>query len=347
MKIAIHQTKGSYSDRWIEYCQKKEINYKIVNCYDSDIIAQLKDCDGLMWHWYHYDYKAKLFARQLIYSIEKMGIKVFPDSNTCWHFDDKVGQKYLLEGIGAPLVNSYVFYDKKTAFAWINKTKFPKVFKLRGGAGSLNVKLIKSRNEAVKLVNKAFGRGFPQSDNKEKLKDRWGKLLRKKDKKSLYVLIRGLALFFIPGLSVNSKMSVKEKGYVYFQDFVPNNKFDDRIVIVGDKAFALRRFVRKNDFRASGSGEFAYNRTLFNINTIKIAFEIADKIQSQSIAFDFVYDDTITKIVEISYAYSMGAAYDNCHGYWDRNLNWHDEPVNPQIFMIEDFLDRIKRGNNN
>ena len=25
------------------------------------------------------------------------GIKVFPDSNTAWHFDDKVGQKYLLE----------------------------------------------------------------------------------------------------------------------------------------------------------------------------------------------------------------------------------------------------------
>ena len=48
MKIAIHQTKGSFSDRWIEYCQINEINYKIVNCYDSDIIEQLNDCEGLM-----------------------------------------------------------------------------------------------------------------------------------------------------------------------------------------------------------------------------------------------------------------------------------------------------------
>ena len=344
MKIAIHLTKGSYSDRWIDYCQKNEINYKIVNCYDSDIIAQLRDCSGLMWHWYHYDYKAKLFARQLIYSIEKMGIKVFPDYYTCWHFDDKVGQKYLLEAIGAPLVNSYVFYDKKTAISWIKKTSFPKIFKLRGGAGSLNVKLIKNKNEAIGLVNKAFSNGFPQTDNKEKVKDRWEKLLRKKDKKSILALIRGIALFLYPNLAFDSKMSVKEKGYVYFQDFVPKNKFDDRIVIVGDKAFALRRYVRDNDFRASGSGEFAYDRTLFSANTLKLSFEIAEKIRSQSIAFDFVYDNSIPKIVEISYAFSMGPAYDNCHGYWDRDLNWHDESVNPQLFMIKDFIE--KKGNN-
>jgi hypothetical protein len=51
MKIAIHERKGSFSDRWIEYCKKHEICHRIVNCYDSDIIDQLKDCDGLMWHW--------------------------------------------------------------------------------------------------------------------------------------------------------------------------------------------------------------------------------------------------------------------------------------------------------
>jgi len=145
MKIAIHKRPGSFSDRWIEYCNQKNINYKIVNCYDSDIINQLKDCSGLMWHWNHGDYREQNFARQLIISIEKMGAKVFPNSNTCWHFDDKVGQKYLLEAIGAPLAPTYVFYDKKSAFDWIDKTTFPKVFKLRGGAGSLNVKLVEHK----------------------------------------------------------------------------------------------------------------------------------------------------------------------------------------------------------
>ncbi len=26
----------SYSDKWIEYCKKNNIDYKLVNCYDTD-----------------------------------------------------------------------------------------------------------------------------------------------------------------------------------------------------------------------------------------------------------------------------------------------------------------------
>src|SRR5450631_3263571 len=104
LKIAIHDRAGSFSDRWIKYCNENQVPYKLVNCYEFDIISQLDDCKGLMWHWDLNDYKAALFARQLTISLEKKGVKVFPDVNTAWHHDDKVGQKYLLEAVGAPLV---------------------------------------------------------------------------------------------------------------------------------------------------------------------------------------------------------------------------------------------------
>ena len=71
MKIAIHQRDDSYSEKWIEYCQTNNIPYKIVNCYENDIIDQLFDCNGLMWHWDLNDYKATLFAKQLMLSLEK------------------------------------------------------------------------------------------------------------------------------------------------------------------------------------------------------------------------------------------------------------------------------------
>src|SRR5690606_41519867 len=64
-----------------------------------------------------------LFARQLIASLEEMGIHVFPDLNTCWHYDDKVGQKYLLEAIGAPLVPTHIFYDRAAALAWAERSE--------------------------------------------------------------------------------------------------------------------------------------------------------------------------------------------------------------------------------
>ena len=43
--IAIHKSSG-FTERWIAYCEQEGIDYKIVNCYDSDIIEQLKDCDA-------------------------------------------------------------------------------------------------------------------------------------------------------------------------------------------------------------------------------------------------------------------------------------------------------------
>ena len=108
MKIAIHHHPGSFSNRWIKYCDENGIAYKIVDCYKYDIIQQLSECDALMWHFYHASPKDCLFAKQLLYSVQTLGKKVFPDFNTVWHFDDKVGQKYLLELILAVLNSAFL-----------------------------------------------------------------------------------------------------------------------------------------------------------------------------------------------------------------------------------------------
>ncbi len=340
MKIAIHDDIGSFSPRWINYCRELQIPFKIVNCYDSEIVSQLDDCDGLMWHWSQGDYKAALFARQLTLSLEKKGIKVFPDVNTAWHFDDKLGQKYLFEAIGAPLVNSYVFYSKKDAMEWLDNTTFPKVFKLRGGASSVNVRLAKTKNGAKRLVNKAFGKGFLHINRVSRLEDRLRILKRDKNLTALRGVISGVARIFIP--TEVERFSHNEKGYVYFQDFIPQNEYDTRLIIIGNRCIGVRRYCRKGDFRASGSGIKAYEPELFDKKAIQIAFETAEKIKSKSAAFDFVMDGQEPKIIEISYGFIMGKFYDDCPGYWDSNLNWHEAIVNPQHFIIEDFLEEIK-----
>ena len=111
VQLAIHPYEGSFSGRWMAYCDEHKIPYRLVNCLDSDIIAQLASVDALLWHWHHQDPSAQLMARQVIMAAEAMGVAVFPNTPTCWHFDDKVAQKYLLEAVGAPLVPTYVFYD--------------------------------------------------------------------------------------------------------------------------------------------------------------------------------------------------------------------------------------------
>lgn len=333
MKIAIHQGIG-FTQRWVDYCQQKQIDLKLVNAYDTDIVSQLNDCDVFMWHYSHINYKDMQFAKHLLFSLQIAGKKIFPDFNTCWHFDDKVAQKYLLESIDAPMVKSYVFYTKKDANNWIDATGFPKVFKLKGGAGSANVLLVKNKNDAKKLINKAFGKGFKQYNALNNLKERWRKYTL--NKTNLTDVLKGLVRFLYP--TDFARFTSNEKAYAYFQDFMPGNKHDIRVVVVANKAFAIKRLTRQNDFRASGSGFLIHDKNQIDERCVKIAFEVNQKLQSQSIAFDFVFDEFGKPlIVEISFGYSP-EGYDNCTGYWDNQMTWHEGHINPYGWMIDELL---------
>lgn len=338
MKIAIHHSQNSFSESWIEYCQKENISFKIVDCYKNNIIDQMEDCDGLMWHFHQSNPKDVLFAKQLLYSLQMAGKSVFPDFKTAWHFDDKVGQKYLLEAIDAPLVPTYVFYDKNEAFKWVDRTQFPKVFKLRKGAGSAHVKLVNDRKNAKKLIKKAFGKGFNQYDAKTNLKERWRKY--KRSKTNLKSVIKGVIR--LAYTTEFDRVAGKEKGYVYFQDFIPGNDHDIRVIVIGSKAFAIKRIVRENDFRASGSGMISYKREEFDLGVIELAFEISKKIQSQSLAIDFVFMSGKPMIVEVSYGY-VKEVYEACEGYWDSNLKWHEGNFYPQFWMVVNLINEIKK----
>ncbi len=340
MKLAIHKSSWGFSPIWINYCQEHNIPHKIVSCYDTDIMAQLEDCDVLLWHHHHTDAKDVLFAKGLLFALEQAGKKVFPEFNANWHFDDKVGQKYLLEAIKAPMAKSYVFYEKKEALAWSKQTTFPKVFKLRGGAGSTNVKLVRSQKEAARKINKAFGKGFAAYDGWNDIKEQF---LRFRQKKLRSVDF----LKSIRRLLVSTRFAKTvgpQKGYVYFQEFIPNNEFDIRIIVIGNKAFGAKRMVRPNDFRASGSGDFSFEKDDIHTDCVRIAFQVNEKIKSQCIAYDFVYDESENPIiVEINYGFAHeGYMTAENSGYWDKDLTWHEGKFNQVEWIVEEVLKNSK-----
>ena len=334
MKIAIHKSAWGFSPEWIKYCERNSIPFKIVDCYSSDIIQQIEDCDVLMWHHHHSDAKDFLFAKGVLFAVEQSGKKVFPEFNSGWHFDDKVGQKYLLEAINAPLVPTTVFYEKKDALNYINNTSLPKVFKLRGGAGSANVKLIRSKNQGESMINRAFGRGFPAYDKWNDVKEMY---LRFK----LGTLTWTAAAKSFRRLFVSTRFARtagNQKGYVYFQDFIANNDSDIRVITIGDKAFAIKRMTRPNDFRASGGGVIKFEKELIDERCVKIAFETSRKMKATCVAYDFVFDANQNPlIVEINYGFAH-EPYLNCPGYWDKDLNWHEGKFNQVDWILEEYL---------
>lgn len=127
----------------------------------------------------------------------------------------------------------------------------------------------------------------------------------------------------------NAKRFTRERGYVLLQEFIPNEGFDLKIAVVGDKLSLIGREIRKGDFRASGGGTLFYNKEMVTPNIIESAFRTSDRLGFQCMGYDYVVDQKtgIGKIVEISYSFSHEALL-AAGGYFDRQGQWHEEPLN-------------------
>lgn len=344
LKVAIQPNPIGFTSNWIEYCEKNKIEYKLVDATNNNIISELNDCDLFIWNHDLLLQVDNLLAKRLLMSLEHSGKKVFPDFNCGWHYDDKLGQKYLLESIGAPIVDTYVFYDKQTAKSWLEGTSFPKVFKLKGGASSINVKLIKTKKEGLKLINKAFGSGFKPNNKLFYLKESFRKYSAKEI--NALALLKSIFRFFFP-VKYKPIVQSREVGYAYFQDFIPNNKSDIRLVVINmNRIFGLERFNRKGDFRASGSGNFKYLKEGDVANSLlKMVLDVSKGLKMDSVAYDIVFTPTgEPKIVEISYSY-VSKAYNLCPGYWDESLVWvPGDLTNYQDWIIEKQIKDIQDG---
>ena len=337
MKIAIQNREGGFAERWVTYCQQNGIEYLLVDCFENNILELFKKekITHLMWHINHASSKDLMVFPYVMNVAENMGIKTFPNFNTRWHFDDKVAQKYLFESIGAPLVKSDVFYEEEEALTFLNTAKLPLIAKLKRGAGSTNVKLINTKTEGEEYIRKLFSEGIVSTATALGNLDQ--KLRIAKQIKDPIKLAKKTFGFFKKNKRERT-LANAEKGYVYFQEFMPNNAFDTRIIVVGEIAFGIRRFNKENDFRASGSGKLDFDVSKIDLETVKTDFNVTERIGGQCLAFDFVYDaNKQPKIVEVCFGFSMNA-YDACPGYWKKDLSFIAGTFNPQYFMMQNFL---------
>jgi glutathione synthase/RimK-type ligase-like ATP-grasp enzyme len=313
-----------------EILKFNNIDFTNLNVSEPDFIANVSKCDLFIYRWMHTD-KHRQIAHTILPFIENvMKIKCFPDQNTCWHFDDKIKQYYLLEYHRFPIIKSWVFWDEESAIQWAQTAFYPVVFKLKSGAGSTNVVLVKNKTIAGRLIKKMFREG---------IYSQWIPIfgnVRFHDVKTFAKKLIGPAYYRLKGQEPDRW--TKERGYVLFQKFLPGNTFDTRITTIGDRAFGFRRFVRKNDFRASGSGKVDTDPKSIDPRCVKIALEVSRHLKFQTMTYDFLFDEkNEPHFCEISYSYTE-LNVQSCPGFWDKDLNWHEGHYWPQYFQLMDAL---------
>lgn len=342
MKILIHlsQSKRTHSTGWIfpwvDYCQQNNIEYVTIDLLRGDTINFVRDFDILLWHFGQYNYTEMLEARSILYSAQKMGLKVFPDFNESWHFDDKIAEMYALQSVNAPIPESKVFYDMNTFEQWMaSNPALPVVGKLRTGSGSHNVKLLKSKSALRDYAKRMFGKGYDPAPSL--LYKTTSNVRSSHDWKTFKAKAKRIPEFL--RVLSSAKKFPNECGYVYLQEFVPNDGYDMKVVVVGDKLSGFYRPVRTHDFRASGGGEFLYDKKMFTDDIIKSAFSVAKALGVQCIGFDYVVNKNTGKglIVEMSYGFSHTAVL-GMGGYFDKNGVWYDKPLNVPEEIIKNML---------
>lgn len=296
---------------------------------------EVKQLNLFIYYWGQWD-AARQNARAVIPVVEReLNIPCFPNVRTCWAYDDKIREYYLMQSRSFPMARCWIFWEEKDALQWTQHAPLPVVFKLAGGAGSKNVILIRDKKSLVCIVKIMFQRGIQDSRIPGQCSLAPGLYLRLKR----WAAIRKRRLL---GQEVCHQHScpnwVIQKNYVLFQEFLPGNSYDTRVTVIGDRAFAFRRMNRKDDFRSSGSGSIDYNTDSIDMSFVKEAMRISQEMEFQSMAYDCLYDpDGAVKFCETSYAF-VDTAIHECPGYWDSNLEWHEGHFWPQYFQLMDAL---------
>ena len=344
MKVIINQRgkvqhSTSWNNPWEEYLKENNISYDKVDLLGVDAIDTLKSYNILLWHFGNYVYQDMLEARSILYSAKMLGLKVFPDFNDAWHFDDKVAEMYALQAVGAPIPKSQIYYDLKNLKTAIadNKMGFPIVAKLRTGSGSHNVKLIRNKYQLMCYAKRMLGRGYNPAPS---LFYKTSSNIRSSHNKATFMSKLKRVPEFLRTLK-GARQFPNEKGYVYLQEFIPSDGYDMKVVVVGDKLSGLYRPIRSHDFRASGGGEVLYNKEYFTENIIHSAFAAADALALKCVGFDYVVDKRTGegKIVEMSYGFSHTAVM-GMNGWFDRDCNWHNGALNAPKEILKNLLEK-------
>lgn len=307
------------------FLDRMGVPYVDLDCYAYDIVDRMGELSGIYWWYSHYAFADKAEAQHILDIAERRGLRVYPDHNTAWHFDDKIAEMYALQDACAPIPESWVFYRKNDCDRWIDEcVTFPIVAKLRNGSGSTNVKILRTKKQAHRYCRRMFANGYRSAPSF--IYKTYSKAQSTRDLQTLVHRARQIPNFL--KARAMARGLGREREYCYFQEFVPNEGYDLKIVVVGDKLGFLARSTRKGDFRASGGGDIYYDRSLVTNQIIDDAFRIADSLKSQCMGFDFVVDSRTGRgvIVEMCHGFDHEAIYE-AGGYFDRQGTWHDDPL--------------------
>lgn len=246
--------------RYERFCKNNDIPYGFYDIKKSNWLEEAKPYDIIICHTEGTPAYQEMFESK-VYVLESILKKhCFPSFHEVWQYEDKNRSNYLYQCYQLPTIPTLITHDKKEATSICEKLGYPFITKNTIGAGSSGVRKVDTKRQSRHLIRQIFSKSGL-------------------DTQYLYQ---------------------NQKDYFYYQNFIEDATFDLRIMLVGDMAFGYYRYPNKDDFRASGSGNF--EKKAIPIDALKLAIEVRNKLQSRQMGVDLLYSEKYSQyfIIETS-----------------------------------------------
>lgn len=234
------------ASKWEKACENQSIPYKTIDLTKSDWFEQLtaESFDFFLLKPPGKIERYKTLYDERLYIICKvLGSITFPSYEECYIYENKKLLSYYLKARNIPHPQTYVFYNRNEALAFVRNQPLPIVGKSSIGASGSGVIVLRDLHSAESYIKQAFSnRG---------LKRRFGpNRVTGTPKKWLKKALNSPAFFSSRMKEYLAIYRDGQQGYVLLQQYIPHD-FEWRAARIGDSYFAHKKI--KHGDKASGS----------------------------------------------------------------------------------------------
>jgi glutathione synthase/RimK-type ligase-like ATP-grasp enzyme len=174
----------------------------------------------------------------LLYA-ESCGGKLVPNFKMFRSHENKFFQELVKKELKLDLPKARLVGTMDDLTSCISELNFPLVLKTSSGFGSKGVFRINSADELVETAESVLQPIIPPDSNL------LYRVKHRRSRESLIERYREKYPFYV--------------GRIILQEFLEGLTHDWKVLVFGGKCFCLKRYVRTDDFRASGSGKFTFD----------------------------------------------------------------------------------------
>ncbi|EGR2849326.1 hypothetical protein KZN62_001997 [Vibrio cholerae] len=228
LKFGIICYPGMELDKIKSSCLENNVDFKEIDFMSP---SWLDECDSeidgyLVRPPCLYEEHKSIFDERVYFISKILKKPIYPSFDELFTYENKRNMHLFLKGYNLPHAKTQVFMRKSEALDLLDEIKFPVVSKSNIGAGGSAVRVIKTKREYKRLVNRVFGYIHPE-----------------------------FTLGWFPILNKNNIPSPRfgraQKHYLIIQEFL-KIKWEWRMIRIGDSYIGHQKLIGDNGF-ASGS----------------------------------------------------------------------------------------------